>query len=550
MGVKIEGGGKTGRIIGSTKSSSSASSGSSSSGGGLSAQNQATLDAIKKGGSNQQIEGTENLAVSGTKVVPRSVIQTTTAQRATTQSNVQKFNDLQARFVPAPQVTTPPGTPQGGQPTSDKNQQKSQTVDVAKDIQNIDGTRTVTYSDGTTARVKATKNPDGTESYEEVPQGAQNAIETQIGAIRTRGAQQIEWAKNSLATLRKTSSAATAAMLDEIESAYGERITAMEQTNKTAVQASTQAGLRTGGATGGAARYTPQTYQGVLTDEEVQGHKRITQLKSAMLTAMQKATREQAANDTKAFNDTFEMIQKIQTATDNEVTNLYNLSLKEQAFKLDQETAQRKQEQDAIKNAGDLSERAAPAIAAELDSFTTQAEKDAFLDKFAEQNGIDPAILRGDVENALTEIKKQKMNEGKDARDAKMDDLQMQNIRSEINRRSALTAKENKETQSPGSIISNGKTITGDELQQFQDILISGGEINGKHYNARGDDGYVDPWLYLTMSKHWTKQGYATTDFTKKYPPANFINPKDNPNLPTYLRNTTDKSETTRSWAL
>lgn len=38
-------------------------------------------------------------------------------------------------------------------------------VNIVKDIDNGDGTRTVTYSDGTTGQVRATKNADGTESY-------------------------------------------------------------------------------------------------------------------------------------------------------------------------------------------------------------------------------------------------------------------------------------------------------------------------------------------------------------------------------------------------
>lgn len=64
------------------------SSKKSSSGGGLSSKNQKTLDALKKGGGNQQIEGTENYGVSGTKIVPRF--------KST--SPVLSSNDLEASF--------------------------------------------------------------------------------------------------------------------------------------------------------------------------------------------------------------------------------------------------------------------------------------------------------------------------------------------------------------------------------------------------------------------------------------------------------------------
>lgn len=90
MGIVIEGGKKTGRIVGTdrTHNSDGTKKDSASSGGGLSSKNQKTLDALKKGGANQQIEGTENYAVSGKKIVPRF--------RST--SPVLSSNDLEAQF--------------------------------------------------------------------------------------------------------------------------------------------------------------------------------------------------------------------------------------------------------------------------------------------------------------------------------------------------------------------------------------------------------------------------------------------------------------------
>lgn len=55
---------------------------------------------------------------------------------------------------------------------------------------------------------------------------------------------------------------------------------------------------------------------------------------------------------------------------------------------------------------------------------------------------------------------------------------------------------------------------------------------------SAGDDGYVDPSVYLAMYKEWTKNGGLPQDFTKYYPPKTYVNPK-NDWLPASLRSGT-----------
>lgn len=52
---------------------------------------------------------------------------------------------------------------------------------------------------------------------------------------------------------------------------------------------------------------------------------------------------------------------------------------------------------------------------------------------------------------------------------------------------------------------------------------------------SRGEDGYVDPNVYLTLYREWVNAGGSVTDFLKEYPPKNYVNP-DNTWLPTFLR--------------
>lgn len=51
---------------------------------------------------------------------------------------------------------------------------------------------------------------------------------------------------------------------------------------------------------------------------------------------------------------------------------------------------------------------------------------------------------------------------------------------------------------------------------------------------SRGSDGWVDPSVYLRMYQIWTQNGGLLQDFLSKYPPKNYVNPK-NEWLPDYL---------------
>lgn len=62
-------------------------------------------------------------------------------------------------------------------------------VNIVKDIDNGDGTRTVTYSDGTTGKVSVTKNADGTESYTDITGRTQDTA-TYLSTIKNPEANQ------------------------------------------------------------------------------------------------------------------------------------------------------------------------------------------------------------------------------------------------------------------------------------------------------------------------------------------------------------------------
>lgn len=55
---------------------------------------------------------------------------------------------------------------------------------------------------------------------------------------------------------------------------------------------------------------------------------------------------------------------------------------------------------------------------------------------------------------------------------------------------------------------------------------------------SRGEDGWVDPGVYLQLYQAWINNGGVITDFISKFPPKSYVNPA-NTSLPPALRNTT-----------
>jgi len=44
-------------------------------------------------------------------------------------------------------------------------------------------------------------------------------------------------------------------------------------------------------------------------------------------------------------------------------------------------------------------------------------------------------------------------------------------------------------------------------------------------YSVRGDDGYVDPYVYADFLHNWLADGYSSTEFFKKFPVKDYVNP-------------------------
>lgn len=343
------------------------------------------------------------------------VQQTTTELRNTATTNGAKLNSTLATLG----STNAQNALNNGNPG---------TVTVTRDIDNGDGTRTVTYSDGKTANVVATKNADGSESYKEIGDGKggtaidPNSPEGQIASAKTEGAAQVKYANDTLDTIHATADAATQALIASIKQIYGARITQMQDSNSRILGGKTQEGIRSGRA-----RYATDVQNGILTDEEQSGIMRVATLQGEMLQEIAKAQQAQNAEDLTVFNSRMEKVAKIKSDLADQVSKIHQSAIDAQKAQMEA----KKNALDMDKTTNDLvqskAKASAPAIIETLKTFKTATERSDFLEAYAKKTGIPMDILMGTVSTA--------------ADDKTKADLALENVRSEINARAVSTQK-------------------------------------------------------------------------------------------------------------
>lgn len=84
--------------------------------------------------------------------------------------------------------------------------------------------------------------------------------------------------------------------------------------------------------------------------------------------------------------------------------------------------------------------------------------------------------------------------------------------------------------------VSGKLTYTKEDLAEDSKILEA----------SRGADSYVDPTIYQNLYNAWVKNGGLLKDFLLKFPPKNYVNPK-NDWLPVFLRPATPKTTSSKT---
>jgi len=310
---------------------------------------------------------------------PRAVQQTTTPDRIQTKKNLSTFDQLLA-----------------DQEANRANQAKTTTTT----------TDTTTKDTTTSEDLFSNTSPTG----------------QKVLAIQEEGKKRITDITNSLTNLQSSMDASTNSLINSIKQVYGARIEDMKDSNKRLLATKEQVGIRSGRE-----RYMPVIQSGILTDEEIQGHERISKLEGEMLGLVAKAEQARSENNYKLFNSNYEKLNEITKQMKDEISNAYELAVKVDTERKQARATEIKAQADLFDQMLDRSERSAPAVAKAMERFTSEADKVAFLKTYSAKTGIDVDVLLGDIETYSTKQAKST--------------LDIENIRNQIATRSDANAR-------------------------------------------------------------------------------------------------------------
>jgi hypothetical protein len=357
------------------------------------------------------------------------VQQTTTQLRQTATSNAASLTGTLANL---------------GSANAQKAQQQSQGLYVANDLDNGDGTHSITMSDGSTSKVNVTQNADGTTTRSPIqqpdPNVDPNSAEGQISSAKATAQKQIDHANTTLDGIQSTADSATQALISSIKQIYGARITQMEDSNSRVLAGKTQAGI-----VNGTARYATDVQNGVLTDEEQQGIMRVGQLQGEMLQEIAKAQQAQNEENLTVFNDRMDKVNAIQTDLNKQVADIHQQALDAQSANMKAQLDAASLEKTQLENTQTKADSLAPALADSLAGVEPD-QQSAWLKAYAEGMGIPVGTLIGSLD---------KYQQGQ-----KKAALDLRNIESQITSRDVSTQKTRQDIKNGGSGGSNALSAT------------------------------------------------------------------------------------------
>lgn len=183
-----------------------------------------------------------------------------------------------------------------------------------------------------------------------------------------------------------------------IKKQFQARIDLMKETNSRVLAAQNVNNLRSG-----TARYAAEMAAGLMTEEEQQGHLRLTQIEGEMSAALVAAAEAKAEGDLEAFNSVYDQLDSLTKNMNDQIKENFNMAVKrnqEIRANNQEQRLQAKAELDAML---DKSGRAAPALAARIAELPPEQQA-AVIEAYAAQNGIDPEVLLGDVVGAAQDM--------------------------------------------------------------------------------------------------------------------------------------------------
>lgn len=219
-------------------------------------------------------------------------------------------------------------------------------------------------------------------------------VESRIAAIELQHEQDKETLFADYDNIQATANKEYRSIIRGIKQQFQARIDMMKETNSRVLRAQRVNNIRSG-----TARYAAEMAAGLMTEEEQQGHLRLSQIESEMSQALVAAAEAKASGDLERFNAVYDQLDSLTKNMNDQIKENFDMAVKrnEEIRKDAQERrAQEKADLDAMLN---KSSAAAPALAARIATLPPDQQA-AVIEAYASAQGIDPEILMGDVVGA------------------------------------------------------------------------------------------------------------------------------------------------------
>lgn len=245
--------------------------------------------------------------------------------------------------------------------------------------------------------------------------------------IQEEALNQIKTITDSLNSIQRFANDAFRQLISATKQIYAARIQKMKDANLRLIATKGVANIRQGRA-----RFAPELAEDILTDEEISGHERISEIEGTMLREIALASQAKANNDMVRFNAAFDRIEAVTKRMEAQIQQNYDNAVAQDKAIRDKAREARLQAKADFDLSTDRAKTAAPALAKRLAQFDSVDDQVAFLEAYSEQTGVEMDILLGSIETATVEGEKAKLN--------------IRNIESQIiNRQRTATTAEKRE---------------------------------------------------------------------------------------------------------
>lgn len=475
---------------------------------------------------------------------PAPLLVTSSQSRSLYNDNVNKMNTAVSGLTPAQTESKPPDTNYFIQPGESTDAYNSRVADYrfqknktsTTTTKDATGTTTVTEPDGTTKTPKPIVQGENDKTGNT---GLDPIVAKQYNDSLTALDQQVTDAHATLDEARATmqNDPAMTSAVDSIKAKYEKQIELMKEKNRMLLGSYKVNGIRNG-----MMQYANDMETNFMSEEQDKANQRVSDLVAQEQSMILKTQQAFKSGDIKAFNaaqaaydkansEKVSALNKLLTATNDQI------KLVQAQTKIDAANAKQKISDD-IRISTNLGKSVADALS--TSGIKDEAQMDAYVEQMATENGVsNPDILKSAVLKAQQDTAKLQMTADKTA-------ASLANTENSITNRDKRTAiaqqnankktTGNGSTKKPKSYQDGSYTYTDNDVSTYTNFLNQGGTSgDGKSFNARGSDQFVDPAAYVHALNDWVSNGGTPQGFVKKFPVTN-VNPKSYSKLPEAIR--------------